>query len=101
MPIKNQQTIEWWINLNRTKSVKQQISKMTNAPQIRLAGKFEQRGVNRFEKSPRQFFSGLVKIPLKLTGDIRMEQRRFLNDQIHPRFSRMTRSHAARISSDE
>jgi len=101
MPIKNQQTIEWWINLNRKKSVKQRISKMADAPQIRLDGKFEQRGINRFEKSPGQFFSGLVMIPLELPGDIRMEQQRFLNGKTHPRFSRMTFSHAARISSDE
>jgi hypothetical protein len=36
-----------------------------------------------------------------LTGHISVKQWRLFDDQIHPRFSRMTFSQATRISSDE
>jgi hypothetical protein len=43
----------------------------------------------------------LIEIPRELIGDISLEQRRFLNGKVHPRFSRTIRSQAVRISSDE
>ena len=101
VPVKNQQPIEWQINLKRAKSVKRWIPKMANAAQIRLAGQLEQRQINCFKKAPCKCFSSFIEISLELIGDVCMEQRRFLNGKIHPRFSRMIRSHASRISSDE
>jgi hypothetical protein len=101
VPIKNQEPVEWRINLKRAKALKGRIPKMAKASQIRLTRKLEQCQIYGGEKTPGNFFSRFIEIPRELTGDIGMEQRRFLNGKIHRRFSRTIRSHAARISSEE
>jgi hypothetical protein len=82
-------------------NTQQQVTKFSAATQVRLTGKFVKCLFSRVEKSPRQFFAHLVKIPAKLTGDIGVIRWRLFDGQIHPRLSWMTFSHAARITSDE
>ena len=74
---------------------------MPLASEIGSAGKFEKCLVNGLEEAPRQILAGFIQVPGKLACDIGLKQWGLFDREIHPRLSRMTCSHAARISSDE
>jgi hypothetical protein len=62
VPVENQDFLKRFFNLNRAKPAKQRISKMSNAPQIRPAGRFEQRGINRYCLIMARSFSSMIAV---------------------------------------
>ena len=99
--IEDQNSVKWRFHAERTQVFEQRVSEAPERSHIRLLPQFGECQFNCGQEPPRYFLSGFVYVPTKPARNVRLEELGLLNRQAHPRFSRMIRLQASRISAAE